>query len=57
MKLTKNNLTEWKNELNIQAKDIMGDNYADCLSDEEWLELYEGLTPQEAIEEDLWACM
>lgn len=56
VKLTKDNLQEWKIEIDKQMSVIMGHHfgkYSDCLLDTLWLELYEGMTPHEAITEEV----
>lgn len=53
MKLTKENIQEWKAELAKLAEPHYGKDYDKCLSDEDYLNNYEGMTPQEAIDEDL----
>ena len=52
IRLSKNNLQQWKTLLDKQAVEYYGPNYSSCLSDEECLELYIDMTPMEAILED-----
>jgi len=49
MELTRENMADWKRELDKLAEDIIGrQNFSKCLSDEEWL-LYMGMTPMEVL--------
>jgi len=57
MVLNKNNIQAWKKELDEKSQDIFGRNYSQCLSDDEWLEGYEDMTPEEAIREDASYCI
>jgi hypothetical protein len=51
LKLTPENVSEWKALLRKEMKALYGyENYDESLYDKEWLELYEGDTPQYAIQ-------
>jgi len=56
MELTKENIIEWKKDLDELMKDLMrpNDNYSNYCTDETWLELYEGEAPQLAREDELY---
>lgn len=56
MILTKENLQEWKAELNRKIKTAINyesDTYSDCLTDEEWINDYEGEDVDQAIEDEI----
>lgn len=52
MKLTENNLNEWKEQLSQLVGDEFGENYINTLSDEEWMNVWYGSTPEEVIEHE-----
>lgn len=56
MKLSKENIREWKTQLNKEASEIGFKNYEESQSDEEWLEDFEGYTPSEVLTEDCFNC-
>jgi len=53
MELTKNNLTEWKAELNRIAEPYLGKDFADCLSDEEYLKDYLDEDTEDVLRDNL----
>lgn len=57
MKLTKENLQEWKAALDKAMLPYYPKNmkYSDCIEDEEWLDMYDGFTVEEAVYEELTA--
>ena len=57
MKLTRENIREWRDRISVEALPIFGKDFGECCSDEEWLDLHEDDTPWEAIEENIRACL
>lgn len=57
MKLSKENIEKWKNELDEKAKPYFGEKFSASLSDKEWLDGHEGETPQECVMENVSASM
>jgi len=55
MNLTTENLQEWKAELNRISKPHFGDNFADCVSDQDYLTDNLGDTPEDVLNENLKA--
>jgi hypothetical protein len=56
MKLSKENLEQWKAALNIAMLPYYpNDKYSETVSDEEWLDMYEGFTVEEAVSDELSA--
>ena len=55
MNLTKENLQEWKSELNHLAEPHFGKNFANCLSDEDWMAENLGDDTQYVVNENLRA--
>lgn len=55
MQLTKDNIKEWLAELNVKAEPHFGKNFADCITEKEWLEQYEGETVEDCIQEEIYA--
>lgn len=54
MKLTKENIKEWKAILKQEmASQFDVEDYDETISDEEWLDMYEGETPQDAIDDEV----
>ena len=55
MKLTKENVQDWKKELDKIYFEKMGiEKLSEANSDETWLDLYEGDTPEYAVDTDLY---
>lgn len=56
MELTKENIAEWKKELDKLMKDFVpaDHKYSDCNTDETWLADYEGKRPEDVKEDDLY---
>lgn len=57
IKLSKENIVEWKVKLDDLSKRIWASDFVDTLTDDEFLEYYEGMTPYEAIVEDASASL
>lgn len=55
MELTTENLQEWKAQLNEVAKPHFGNDFANCLSDEDWLKENLGDTPEQVVNQNLLA--
>jgi hypothetical protein len=56
MILTKNNLQEWKAELNQKMLPYYpNDKYSETVDDKDWLDMYEGFDTDEAVYEELTA--
>ena len=54
LKLNRENIEEWKRLLNEVMVDKGGiENYSECLFDESWLEAYIGMTPYDAVMEEV----
>ena len=53
MILTENNLKEWKAELNRIAEPYFGEDFADCVSDEEYLKDYLDEDTQDVLWENI----
>jgi hypothetical protein len=53
MILTESNLKEWKAELNKIAKPYFGEDFADCVSDEEYLKDYLDEDTQDVLRENI----
>lgn len=51
MKLTKENIAEWKKDLDKKMLKKHGfKNYSSCLGDDQWIKDYLGSTPEDVIE-------
>lgn len=54
LKLTKDNIEQWKAVLRVEMlRQYEIDEYDTTISDEEWLDMYEDETPQDAIDEEV----
>lgn len=54
LKLTKDNIEQWKAVLRSEMlRQYEIDEYDSTISDEEWLDIHEGETPQDAIDEEV----
>lgn len=53
MILTENNLKEWKAELSKIAEPYFGENFANCVSDEEYLNDYLDEDTQDVLWENI----
>jgi deoxyadenosine/deoxycytidine kinase len=55
MKLTKDNIQQWKEELSNQMKQKYGlDNFSETTDDDSWLDTYSGCTVEYAIETEMF---
>lgn len=56
MELTKENIEEWKKELDKLGKNLVKpyEKYSSLCTEKMWLDDYEGQEPQEVIDDDLY---
>ena len=54
IKLDKYNIIKWKELFNLVIQPFYKlDNYTDCISDADWFENYTGMTPYDAVQEEM----
>lgn len=54
MKLSRENLSEWKEELDIEFKNQYGvENFSETLSDEQWIDYWDGDEVQDVIDAEV----
>lgn len=56
MRLNKENIEEWKIQLNKEALKIDFKEFEETLSNEQWLNDYENWTPEDVLTEECFYC-
>lgn len=57
MKLNKNNIKEWLKKLDVESNKIFGHDLSFTLCENQWLTEYEGMTPEEVVDEEVNSCL
>lgn len=57
MKLNKNNLKDWLKKLDIESNRVFGYDLSHTLTDKQWIEECEDMTPEDFIYEEINSCL